>query len=87
MHGRSNGQFQLPLAVEVHTSNMLFIGDADNNRIQVYNLAGQYIRSVGINLWNIELSSTESFISITHHTMIEYVMSLNDDKLHVDMAE
>ncbi len=34
MHGRANGQFRLPLAVDVHPTGILLVGDADNDRIQ-----------------------------------------------------
>ncbi len=45
--GRLNGQFNNPQAIAVSPDNTLFIVDTGNHRVQLFDVAGNFIKSVG----------------------------------------
>ena len=45
--GSNNGQFNSPHGVAISTDNHILIADTDNNRIQMFTMEGEFVRSVG----------------------------------------
>ena len=45
--GSGNSEFNLPLGITVSTSGEVFVADAKNNRIQVFDTSGEFKRKWG----------------------------------------
>ena len=45
--GKENGRFNNPLAVSLSMENMVYVVDTGNHRIQLFDLKGNFIRSIG----------------------------------------
>ena len=47
-HGRGNGQFNYPTGVAISPSGDIVVADTGNNRIQVFDSTGRFLRAIGI---------------------------------------
>ena len=45
--GGENGKLNAPLAIEISADNIVYVVDTGNNRLQLFNLRGEFIRSAG----------------------------------------
>lgn len=44
-HGSENGKFGYPQGITVSPSNLVYVADTENHRVQVFNTTGKFIRS------------------------------------------
>ncbi|MEJ2543694.1 MAG: NHL repeat-containing protein [Calditrichaceae bacterium] len=45
--GNASGQFNAPQAISVSQNKIVYVVDTGNNRIQLFNLDGSFIKSIG----------------------------------------
>ena len=70
--GSGDGQFNYPRAIAVNGTGHIYVADSNNNRIQIFDLAGNYISQFGIgNPHAIATSATQMFITDTTNHRIQ----------------
>ncbi|MBI3756232.1 MAG: NHL repeat-containing protein, partial [Deltaproteobacteria bacterium] len=45
--GSGNGQFYEPAGIAVSSDNRIYVVDSENNRVQIFDQAGQFIKAFG----------------------------------------
>lgn len=45
--GKGDGEFHLPHAIRIDSKGLVYVGDRENDRIQVFDQAGKYLRQFG----------------------------------------
>ncbi|MDQ1470423.1 MAG: hypothetical protein QOJ99_1903 [Bryobacterales bacterium] len=88
--GRGPGEFQLPHSVAVDSKDLVYVSDRENNRIQIFDSNGKFLRQwnhLG-SAQNIFITKDDQFWMITHRDKIEILTydTLAGRIMHVDLA-